>query len=990
MIVFSYFTLGKDMKKTICLFILLLLSIRLFSEENEEQDIPIISSEQIASFLSDDSSCLIGGLVSPLSGNIVLKSTDLVARGVEDVSLSRYYLSLGMPHFSNKKTGKNQLEEMRYLEGNYRGWIFLPHRRLQSHHRGCSFFITLVEPHGATLEFEVKNGRTILLSKPYGISNLSGDIPSGKNDIRNIRIEILDEGKGINVIFPDGVKRYYQSQLFKNCDKSTYFLDKEILPGRKVLKYRYDKSKLVSVEATDLHERFIYASIRIEDYPSMNNSCSFTNNSGKQAIYNYETRRYDITIKHKHNHGREQYKGLYPAILTSISSPFYREETINHNNHFLLSEVNSKDNLFKCSYDFFGGTPSYYRVNQISLPVGNDDAFEGVYNISYDPPVGGRKGGSTSVYKSDGTLTIYNFSKNLLIDSVKYFDQNKILRKQKIYSFLENGWLGSLEVKDGGGSLLYKRSYEYDSFGNPTAEIFSGELTGSKDTVQMSGQSLGQSIEETYTINREYTQDGENLLLKEEKENGLITVYEYVLQTHLLKSKFTKDRDKILIREFYEYDDTYNLLAKIVDDGSSSDINDLQGISERKITRYELRQQSPFLHMIEWIEESYMDGEAEKLLSRKHLTYDKDGNISQEDIYDSLGNVAYSIYKEYNERGDLLSETSPIGQKATYAYDSKGRCIQAVSFSNKLIKEMAYDAKGRLKVLKEQGIDGITHTTAREYDASDCLVKKTDHFGNSSFYEYDHLINKSVSNKFPSVLSQAGESQCIETQSEYNSLGFETSFTDANGNVTLYEYNAYGSPVKITWADGSVESFSYFKDGKVSSHTDAEGLRIDYSYDVLGRTVLKTYFYKGEEIARQSFKYSGCHLIEETDKEGFVTKYSYDGAGRGKTKDFEGKAEEYFYDGLGRVSKIIKYNAENTLCIHFERDLLDRVVKEYRSDLAGTVLFEEFYTYDEDGNRSSIIKNIDGKEAKEVFSYDPFKRIVQYTDALGNITKTFY
>ena len=255
-------------------------------------------------------------------------------------------------YFSCTKPAENQVEEIKFLNANYKGWIYLPHRSLKADREGSCLFIILTDPHGITLEFNVTAGQTKMLTEKYGISNLSGDMPSGKNDIRNIRIEIQNEETCIIVKFPDGIKRYYQRDPSKNL-KDRYFLDKEVLPNGKVLKYHYDNRKLVSISATDLQERYAYSSISIEGDICKNSS--FTSNSGQKTFYNYETRRYDIKTKHKHQ--SSHYIGGYPSVLTSVCSPFFQNETICHDNRLLLSEVNSKDNFFRCSYSRFGQEP---------------------------------------------------------------------------------------------------------------------------------------------------------------------------------------------------------------------------------------------------------------------------------------------------------------------------------------------------------------------------------------------------------------------------------------------------------------------------------------------------------------------------------------------------------------------------------------------------------------------------------------------------------
>ncbi|MBM3202228.1 MAG: RHS repeat-associated core domain-containing protein, partial [Chlamydiae bacterium] len=73
---------------------------------------------------------------------------------------------------------------------------------------------------------------------------------------------------------------------------------------------------------------------------------------------------------------------------------------------------------------------------------------------------------------------------------------------------------------------------------------------------------------------------------------------------------------------------------------------------------------------------------------------------------------------------------------------------------------------------------------------------------------------------------------------------------------------------------------------------------------------------------------------------------------------------------LGRLSTVTKGSITTT----YQYDLLDRIIEE------STPWSKISYTYDEDGNRSSICKG----ENKEEFFYDPLKRLICQIDALGN------
>ena len=127
--------------------------------------------------------------------------------------------------------------------------------------------------------------------------------------------------------------------------------------------------------------------------------------------------------------------------------------------------------------------------------------------------------------------------------------------------------------------------------------------------------------------------------------------------------------------------------------------------------------------------------------------------------------------------GDLLSETDPLGNKAAYRYDEKGRCIQATSFSNRLVTLNTLDSKGRLIKVEKIGDQANRQETSYRYDLNDSLVEKEDRFGHKTFYTNDPLIKKAVSTHFA-----AGN---VTTQAVYDCLGRRIEQIDGNGQKTL-------------------------------------------------------------------------------------------------------------------------------------------------------------------------------------------------------------
>ena len=114
-----------------------------------------------------------------------------------------------------------------------------------------------------------------------------------------------------------------------------------------------------------------------------------------------------------------------------------------------------------------------------------------------------------------------------------------------------------------------------------------GNLTG-KNQISPVIDENGKVIEngcECYRKKFTYSTDGLNLLLKE-SDDIQTTAYDYYPGTNKLRAKFQGNDKKWYRRWFYNYNEDAALTCEIVDDGSTSEINDLTDVTERLITSY--------------------------------------------------------------------------------------------------------------------------------------------------------------------------------------------------------------------------------------------------------------------------------------------------------------------------------------------------------------------------------------------------------------------
>ncbi|MCP5491230.1 MAG: hypothetical protein H7A42_09015 [Chlamydiales bacterium] len=953
--------------------LLCIFTVVCFAEENLEDRIILSTPEQIGTLYSEKSH-LIGGLVSPLSGQVALRRTDLIIKGAESLQLTRTYLSPSIPSSfprHKKKQGEwNKYYLGEYLLSHYKGWIYLPQLLLE--YLSGSNLIRYTDANGATLEFTLSSfPEAKLSSEPYAIHNTSGETPSGQYDPRNTQITYSKTKNTFTVKSPDGTIRLYANSYAVSKERYIFYLQKEILPNGKILSYTYKGKQLISIESKDPKERYTYAKLTIDNHLNLKGgSLVFNAPAGLQAEHKHTRRQLQTQLDVIPTTGEKvafyEINPILPSLLTEVSSPFFQGETLSYDQNFHLESLFGKDRTFKCSYASYD---NHYKLQTLSFPVGPNASFTPIYTFDYHPPIAGKQGGHTLIKQIDGTYIQYDFSKDLLTTSIKWLDEQKTLKKQKILTWTKNHYLSAVEVQDETGTILHKKTYDYDTFGNPILEILHDH-------------------DKTYTITREFSKDRRNLLLKEQTEEGKITTWEYLPETNLLTTKLIQDNDKILLREFHTYDDSNNLIQTIHDDGSTSDPNNLTNVTQRTLTTYHLRQEQPFLHMPESCIITYSDQGEEKLLKQTHFVYDTYGNITEEHIYDSNGKFVYTLYKTYNERGDLLSETNPLGDKVTYDYDLHGRLKYKTSPSNRLLTTLSYDKQGRLTQKEETG-ENLQHLHTYQYDPLNRLTQKTDPFDNPTTYTYESLTHQIIQTDFPPIASLEGSSLPVQTHATYDPLGRPLTQTDPNGNTTHTTYNAQGSPLSITYADDTQETYTYDKNGQLASYTDPDSLTTFYKRDILGRVLKKTYS-TDEKLAEESCTYSGFNLLSYTNKEGHTKQFFYDGAGRKIREEFCGHVTHFTYNPLGFLEKITYENDENTLVIFYTRDNLGQILKEEKTDLSNTTLYKKTYTYDPDGNQITLTHYIDSQKAKQTFEYDPFGRLTLHIDPLGYFTTYHY
>ena len=154
-----------------------LLTTPAFSDEEAKEEFFLSTPEQAAT-LSSEPSYLVGGLISPMSGQPVLRQTDLIVNGAQSIALSRTYIPPYMPcSFIKEKHNQEEWDKYhlyQHVAHQYKGWQFYTHLKLQFTPRTRE--VVLTETSGMTLNFRLSgsNYSVATLASPLNLLPFAG------------------------------------------------------------------------------------------------------------------------------------------------------------------------------------------------------------------------------------------------------------------------------------------------------------------------------------------------------------------------------------------------------------------------------------------------------------------------------------------------------------------------------------------------------------------------------------------------------------------------------------------------------------------------------------------------------------------------------------------------------------------------------------------------------------------------------------------------
>ncbi|MBF0216749.1 MAG: discoidin domain-containing protein [Candidatus Omnitrophica bacterium] len=322
-------------------------------------------------------------------------------------------------------------------------------------------------------------------------------------------------------------------------------------------------------------------------------------------------------------------------------------------------------------------------------------------------------------------------------------------------------------------------------------------------------------------------------------------------------------------------------------------------------------------------------------------TYVKDELGRVKAGYETVNGRAGVKVSEYDEKGDLVSETDRNGMKVTYSYERDGVLgyIKKTVAGNVLYpgfsQTTGYDTRG--DVISVTGSNGIRKTYTFIRDASGKITARKEDTTSSA------------------ALSGSGILMNYTETSEYDANGDITGFTDKNGikRTTRYIYDRYGNEAKtitevifVSGTSGKITVTDYNPDGtesRVTEMNDPASSEDD---------ITRTYSYKYDQI-------TGV-LSEKTE-----TDIRYSGV------------TVYRYDNSGDVTIVVSPNGV-TLSYAVKKDDKGGTIERYtKTSLSPDAVEKE--EFDTEGNRISLT-DANGHIATYLNTYDGKSDLIKATE----------
>jgi YD repeat-containing protein len=699
-------------------------------------------------------------------------------------------------------------------------------------------------------------------------------------------------------------------------------------------------------------------------------------------------------------------------ILSSYKDPNGNQTTWNFNDANHISEIkNAQGGQAKLEYDSIG------RITARISPE------EGRTEISYD----GRDN-IVQTKNSLGGITKYGYLPNDLLDSklepsglltIYNYDQNKKLTLTRqcfdtqvvttcrnkpenpaLYDKSNPQGLGFDQNKPNLSPVFstfthYDTKFTYDSEDRLTSTTDpEGRIT--KYTLDEKGQRIETENPDGSKTKKEY--DAVGNVTRSEDELGRATVYAYD-QFNRTKSVIRPDQRTSTtkydqfgnVTEFQDfdgntlkmsYDQRNNLTSQIDKEGRTTKFSyDLNN----NLIQKEDAAGNKFALSYSPLNKVTIQTLPNGLIAKN--TYNNAGQIIKVenlDVTDPNNQKAINQTQfSYDQAGNLISTTNPLGGVSLTKYDSSLRPIESIQYSsspapNTLVGTLKteYDVLGRVS----KTVDPVGAITQINYTPTSKVAQVTDPKGNISYNHYDirgNLIKQTNANGDSRHLSY-NLNNTLRCESDFKL--YDKQFLPNNGDkFDQYVFDTVRIPQNKEVLNGKQTScYEYDVLDRAVKKVDAQGQETKYEYDRIGNMV-RSINPKGQET---KFKYDKeRNLVEASDTAGAITKFSYDALNRLiSTTNAKNQITVFGYNPVGKQTLKILPNSADGKNIDPTKPIN---VDQLRQDGWSV------YTY-AFNPLSSLTSETDPNNQTLSYEYSPAQLVSKQTDAQGNSTSMSY
>jgi len=728
-------------------------------------------------------------------------------------------------------------------------------------------------------------------------------------------------------------------------------------------RYKDGNTVIFNEDGRQIAEVDTYGQRRDYAYDALGRLATITDQVGGQTVFVYAADGLLQSITYPDGRITEfNYSAL--AQLSQVQEPTGSQVSFAYDeNNRLISTTNQNGNATLYTYDGVGNMsgatlPDGSNINnQVAASLGLTDGLGGLaaQPLTYVAPedrtttVTDRKGQITQVVVNEFGSIIQTTDPLGRVTTMTRNDQNLVTRIERPSDVAPGGVRVDTVTYDKLANVLSMTEAVGTSAERSMSYVYEPEFNNVVSMID------GDGFETTY----EYDAFG-GLLRTVDPEGGSEA------KVYTAEGKLASRTDKNGNLTAFDYNADQNLNSVTYADGSITQMTyDTTGnttmIAEAAGTPIERQVQRTYdaLNRVLTVETTGLDGA--QIDGNTQYSYLPAGNL--ETVTDETGLVTTISYdpleriiaidhpneglmqKVINSAGEVTQHINGDGEVYQFAYDDVSRLTQTTDPEG-FVKSFAYDQRDNITMLT----DGRGGITLFEYDTLDRMLTRTNPIGQIMRRGYDARDN---------LASLTREDGTVET-AVYDGLMRRTQVVTPD-NTLSYAYDARGNMIEAADNDSRV-TLTYDARNRLET-TTTDGIvgpqpqiTLIYTYDELDRRLsmsdslggTTTYAYDPED-----------RLTDLTSPWGTVYTFGYDGEGRRTSLN----------STSGRVSNYGYTNGLLTALNHAQ---------------SGVALTDLTYTYDVEGQLTSILDAIDPAKSKFV-SYDDLNRLVQVDEGLPPI-----